>query len=335
MRNQTTKSHNAKSKILLITLCIFGLLFSYSCQCKNNVSDPNNIPDDNGLNGGGGGGGQTDTGGSGSTDPDKDLVDGDLSTTSTKLIRVSGDTVKISATIKFKNATATLKSFEDTDSTSLKDGDIVYEGTTLTLKADTTDASKIDTTVGGKITWEKASKKITATFTLKPAENVTLSETEKTVVIEIYKEKLVNPKEHIGEIIKQASGFSPLQFGFSVNFNGTPNDTDITATLKALDAGKNQSEIKYSKDTFIESLKTNIQNEANSGTKKITYTNMELVNHGAGATAGIWSFTFKFTFSDTDYDLTDEQKINGIEYRVDVQVGSQSSQIDGSWVVFE
>ena len=323
MRNQTNnvfKVKRQKSKLFLIILCVFGLLFSYSCQCKNNVSDPNNIPPDNGMPG------ETDTGDT--------INDGDLTTNSTRLIRVSGDTVKISATIEFKNATATLKSFEDTDSTTLTDGDIVYEGTTLTLKADTTDASKIDTTVGGKITWEKASKKIAATFTLTPAENVTLSETEKTVVIEIYKEKLVNPKEHIGEIIKQASGFSPSQFGFSVNFNGTPNDTDITATLKALDSGKNKGEIKYSKDTFIESLKTNIENEANSGTKKITYTNMELVNQGAGATAGIWSFTFKFTFSDTDYDLTDEQKM-GIEYKVDVQVGSQSSPIDGSWVVFE
>ena len=118
MRNQTTKSHNAKSKILLITLCIFGLLFSYSCQCKNNVSDPNNIPPDSGLPGSGT-----------NTDPDKDLVDGALSTTSTKVIVVAGagDTVKTTSTIKFKNATATLKSFEDTDSTTLTDGDIVYE----------------------------------------------------------------------------------------------------------------------------------------------------------------------------------------------------------------
>ena len=50
MRNQTTKSHNAKSKILLITLCIFGLLFSYSCSCKNRVSNPDDTPTDGGTN---------------------------------------------------------------------------------------------------------------------------------------------------------------------------------------------------------------------------------------------------------------------------------------------
>ena len=83
MRNQTTKSHNAKSKIFITLLCIFGLLFSYSCQCKNNVSDPNNIPPDSGLPGSGTNTNNTIT-----------VNDGDLTTNSTRLIRVSGDTVK-------------------------------------------------------------------------------------------------------------------------------------------------------------------------------------------------------------------------------------------------
>ena len=52
MRNQTNnvfKVKRQKSKLFITILCIFGLLFSYSCQCKNNVSDPNNIPP-NGTN---------------------------------------------------------------------------------------------------------------------------------------------------------------------------------------------------------------------------------------------------------------------------------------------
>ena len=38
-----------KSKIFITILCIFGLLFSYSCKCRNQISDPNNIPLDNGI----------------------------------------------------------------------------------------------------------------------------------------------------------------------------------------------------------------------------------------------------------------------------------------------
>ena len=34
------KSHFAKSKILLIVLCLLGLAFSYSCNCRNNSTGP-------------------------------------------------------------------------------------------------------------------------------------------------------------------------------------------------------------------------------------------------------------------------------------------------------
>ena len=303
MRNQTTKSHNAKSKIFITLLCIFGLLFSYSCQCKNNVSDPNNIPPDGGLGGGGGGGSQTDT------DPDKDLVDGALSTTSTKVIVVAGagDTVKTTSTIKFKNATATLKSFEDTDSTTLTDGDIVYEGTTLTLKADTTDASKIDTTVGGKITWEKASKKITATFTLTPAENVTLSETEKTVVIEIYKEKLL-PTSEAKDLVQKIGN---LQFdgGGLVNFYESGMAVDDNSITAKVEYG-NGVPTSYSKSKWKEFFITKIKELNANKNFDVEFTS----DNDAGG--GKWLFELKFTFRDTDYDLTDDQKANGVKYSV-------------------
>ena len=198
MRNQTTKSHNAKSKILLITLCIFGLLFSYSCQCKNNVSDPNNIPPDSGI--------KTndiipDTG---DTDPDKDLVDGALSTTSTKVIVVAGagDTVKTISTIKFKNATATLTAIADVDAsantpTDLTLDDFDYTGTTLTFKKDTTDASKYDATTLAKVSWSGVdTKKVKATFSLTPtSENVSLTTTTQDVEIEIGKVLILSTKE--------------------------------------------------------------------------------------------------------------------------------------------
>ena len=36
------KKQKSKSKIFITILCIFGLLFSYSCSCKNNVTGPGN-----------------------------------------------------------------------------------------------------------------------------------------------------------------------------------------------------------------------------------------------------------------------------------------------------
>ena len=51
MLNQTKRLYKSKSKskIFITILCIFGLLFSYSCKCRNQISDPNNIPLDNGI----------------------------------------------------------------------------------------------------------------------------------------------------------------------------------------------------------------------------------------------------------------------------------------------
>ena len=50
MLNQNHNVHKrTNSKILLIILCIFGLLFSWSCSCKNRVSDPNETPINGGI----------------------------------------------------------------------------------------------------------------------------------------------------------------------------------------------------------------------------------------------------------------------------------------------
>ncbi|WP_161976110.1 hypothetical protein, partial [Brachyspira catarrhinii] len=172
------------------------------CQCKNNVSDPNNIPPDNGMPDGGSGDGQTDTGDSGSTDPDKDLVDGALSTTSTKLIIVAGagDTVKTTSTIKFKNATGTLTAIADVDAsanTTLAVDDFDYTGTTLTFKKDTADASKYDATTLAKVSWSGIeTKKVKATFSLTPtSENLSLTTTTQEVEIEIGKVLILSTKE--------------------------------------------------------------------------------------------------------------------------------------------
>ena len=164
-------THKSKSKIFITILCIFGLLFSYSCKCRNQISDPNEIPPiDN----------ETPPPPTPNNDPDKDLSNGELLTSSTKRIILANDgtTVSTTATIKFKNATGQLSKVEDTASTAAFEvADLDYTGTTLTL----TDSGKAKATEGEFRT-------IKATFSLtKSADNVNLTASEQVVDIEIGK----------------------------------------------------------------------------------------------------------------------------------------------------
>ena len=50
MRNQTNKTiFKQKSKVFLTILCMLGLVFSWSCSCKNRVSNPDDTPTDGGV----------------------------------------------------------------------------------------------------------------------------------------------------------------------------------------------------------------------------------------------------------------------------------------------
>ena len=44
MRNQTKRVFTHKSKVFLTILCMLGLVFSWSCSCKNRVSNPDDTP---------------------------------------------------------------------------------------------------------------------------------------------------------------------------------------------------------------------------------------------------------------------------------------------------
>ena len=46
MRNQTKRVFTHKSKVFLTILCMLGLVFSWSCSCKNRVSNPDDTPTD-------------------------------------------------------------------------------------------------------------------------------------------------------------------------------------------------------------------------------------------------------------------------------------------------
>ena len=175
MRNQTNKTiFKQKSKVFLTILCMLGLVFSWSCSCKNRVSDP--------------------TGGDKGDDGETIIrTNGGAVSGSFQIVVASaGDTVSTTATVKFLNATGTLTAIADVDAsanTTLAVDDFDYTGTTLTFKKDTTDASKIDTTVKDKITWAGTeTRKVKATFSLTAtATNVDLTTTTQDVEIEIKK----------------------------------------------------------------------------------------------------------------------------------------------------
>ena len=230
MRNQTNnvfKVKRQKSKIFITILCIFGLLFSWSCSCKNRVSDPTG-----GDNGDKGDDGETIIRTNG----------GAVSGSYQIVVASAGDTVSTTATVKFLNATGTLTAIADVDAsantpTDLAVDDFDYTGTTLTFKKDATDASKIDTTVKDKITWSGAeTRKVKATFSLTPtAANVDLTTTTQEVEIEIGKLKAAfNLKEEVQKFLidnneNEIELPTRLRFQFS---SGTATDKGMELKLK-------------------------------------------------------------------------------------------------------
>ena len=184
MRNQTKRVFTHKSKVFLTILCMLGLVFSWSCSCKNRVSDPNNIPPDNGIK----------TNDIINPDTDNRTNGGAVSGSYQIVVASAGDTVSTTATVKFLNATGTLTAIADVDATAstptgLTVDDFDYTGTTLTFKKDTTDASKYDATTLAKVSWSGVdTKKVKATFSLTPtATNVDLTTKTQDVEIEIKK----------------------------------------------------------------------------------------------------------------------------------------------------
>ena len=263
------KSHFAKSKILLIILCILGLVFSYSCNCRNNSTAP---VDDN--------------------PPPPKVFSISTSSVETRLVQKGSDANSLTyqPSIKFseKNNNAFTVDYEVTD-----------DAGTFTKANTSYDAST------GLITFTDLSslavdkKTITIKFIVK-ANDTTLEnpETNFTLLVDLKKTAgKLDPKAHIGELFTQVSGFSPSNFGFSVNIKNAKN-TDVSASLKALDDGKNKGEVKYQKGSFTSSLIDNIKEQANTGTTKITYRSMEVLDKDGSGTTGIYSFYFKFIFSD-------------------------------------
>ena len=233
MRNQTKRVFTHKSKVFLTILCMLGLVFSWSCSCKNRVSDPTG--GDNGDKG-----------------PDGETIirtnGGAVSGTYTIAVASDGNSVKTAATVKFLNATGKLEAITDTDSTTLTLDDFAYTGTTLTLK----DATE----TRAKITWDGVdTKKVKATFSLEAtATNVDLTTTKQEVDIEIGKFKTLSGTD-IGNILNTITKHIFVN-GRAITFelSGKATVTENSITIKSQDElyNPNEDPPKATIEDFVE-----------------------------------------------------------------------------------
>ena len=240
MLNQNHNVHKrTNSKILLIVICIFGLLFSYSCSCKNNVTGPGN----DGL----------EDGKEKITNVDPTVFSISTSSVETRLVqKADGSGFNYQPSIKFieANGNQFTVSYEVTDNDTankIEKANITYNEKDGLITFD-------KTAVLDKLATSK--KSITITFTVK-ANDTTLQNPETNFTLNVDLKKTygkLDPAKNIGELFVQASGFSPSSFGFTVQFRNAKT-TDVSATLSAIDQGKDKGKLEYNKNNFITSLK--------------------------------------------------------------------------------
>ena len=152
----------SKSKIFITILCIFGLLFSYSCSCKNRVSDPNETPPNGGL---------------GDKETDTNYIPKTYTATRSGdtliVVNSDGNGIQQAAKISFQDAKVTSVNV-DVGTTGIAADVFKYESGGLTMTAfDGVDETR---------------KKVTATFSLAPNDSRDkLNNPTETVDIEVVK----------------------------------------------------------------------------------------------------------------------------------------------------
>ena len=312
MRNQTNnvfKVKRQKSKIFITILCIFGLLFSYSCSCKNRVSDP--------------------TGDNGDKEPDGETIirtnGGAVSGTYTIAVASDGNSVKTAATVKFLNATGKLEAITDTDSTTLTLDDFAYTGTTLTLK----DATE----TRAKITWDGVdTKKVKATFSLEAtATNVDLTTTKQEVDIEIGKFKTLSGTD-MGNVIKKIDGnittsSDKVRFGFK-----DATITDSSLEIKAIDHIGNPAPAKAIIEEFVEGIIEILgDNYFNSGlySKVEVQEDVGSINPDSADTTKI-SFTLKPTIANSPF-FEVANSFNNYKVTAIYKYKDRDNDVSGEW----
>ena len=187
------KSHFAKSKILLIILCILGLVFSYSCNCRNNST----APDDN------------------TTQTNKIITPKANFSTDLMVLGSDGKTTTQKLTITVDNADLKSYSVSGIDGVELQDdgnGNLIIK-------------SGFD-----NITVNKAPLTITLNYEKKPdAEaDTTLSKTTETKTIQVVKATKLSGTD-IGNMLKKMSNIMPVvEYTFPLDNTATVEDSKIS-----------------------------------------------------------------------------------------------------------
>ena len=297
MRNQTNnvfKVKRQKSKLFLIILCVFGLLFSWSCSCKNRVSNPDDTPTDGGI-----------------TPPPTETYTPktyEATRSGDTLILVSSDGTSVTpASISFKDATVTSVSV-DVGTTGINEA-FKYENGGLTMTA-----------FDGVTTTRQT---VTATFNLAPNDSRdTLSNPTETVSIEVVKSK--------GAFDKATAIGTPIKNIFNINMSKTMflfrNDAETDRIVVSLGFMEGVTDLvcEINKDTFIETLRTKVQENVTDATS------IEFVDDSPDSAnkTHIFNFKFKFPYGYGEYEQTEDQLQNGITYAVEVKTeGDKNNSI--------
>ena len=288
-----------KSKLLLTLLCLFGLAFSYSCSCR----------DDNPYNPG-----------PPSSDPTVFTITANIA--ETRLVQKASDsTLAYQPSIKFSEANGN----EYTVDYEVTDNDTAnkIEKANITYKKEDGSITFDKTAVLDKLTTDK--KTIQIIFAIKATnENLKSPETNFTLSVDLKKTKgTLEVQTVVGKLFKDIFSFTIENT--SIQFEDEAEATQIIGKVNLGVGDKNPKEMsqKNFNKAFIAALDKKAEEKNNKFYKSITLVD----NYDAGDKK--WSFVYKLTFSDEDYDLTDEQKSNGVEYILTIK-GKDSEYI--SWI---
>lgn len=280
MTNLFKRFFTHKSKFLLIIISLLGLAFSYSCSCRDNpVAPPPSTPEGNNV------------------DP-KFFTIYTNAVTNLLVQKADGTGFNYQPSIKFSEANNNAYTVSaSTEDTTFKNKLKYDEKTGLISLSDYNDLAT-----------EK--KTITITFNIS-ATNSNLSNSTTNFTLDVGLKKTqgtLDTQKVVGKLFKDI--FSFTFDNATLKFETEPEPTQIVADVD-LGVGavspKEMSQKNFDK-AFQAKMKETAEKKKNNFYKSIVLTD----NYDAGSKR--WSFNYKFTFSDEDYDLTDEQKQNGIEY---------------------
>ena len=268
MLNHKHNACKSKSKILLLALCIFGLVFSYSCNCINNSTAPDEYTPK-------------------TYEAEK--------TIGSALIVVKSDGSSITpANISFKDATVT-SVVVDAGTTGIAADAFKYENGNLTMTAfdSVTSTSR---------------QKVTATFSLAPSDSrYNLTNPTETVEIEVVKATAID-KKTLGDKVKSAidvqEGQTVLFQGYAPD-SVTVTDTQVTIKNSSPNKDSIPKDYKISAGTIKGKLLDNFKGEKNTAELKKWFSNISIEDKVTGLNTQKVVYTVSFTpYPEYEFDNT-------------------------------